>query len=489
MKTAIERGSLATAFGLFFHYLCHYVFGIPLYTEIIGEWIMARTPNTYSVLLLETMGAWAKPFALTGGLFVLGLAMTILALAVRTKNERWSGLINSSVFVVVMVVFTFTFGYEATASSGFLFVDGLIRVWGPITFWAPACGALHELAPHVEKFSPSRRRLLSAVMSSTTLAVAVEGYLRDARLAARAAKPFDLWKFIPPLDNFHPLARKAITAVGIHYTMSKNSVDPTIDPATWRLRFKIHSYEFLSLSYLQLLQVKRQQRYVTLRCISNTLKSDLMGTAEWSGFPLRQIIDGTTLPPNTIEVAFIGIDGHGDSLPIEYALSDEVFLAIGMNGQSLTRAHGFPIRLLCPRYYGFKNVKWISEIRFLSRPYYGTWPKMGYTKEAKTNIASYIDKATPTEVVGVSFAGSRGIKAVQVRLLDSNGTPGEWQDATLENPLSPYCWTRWKIAIAAPNSTHAEARAQDSTGAWQATEETNLFPSGVAGPTVRKISV
>jgi DMSO/TMAO reductase YedYZ molybdopterin-dependent catalytic subunit len=487
MKTAIERGSLATAIGLVVHYLCSYLFGIPLYTEVIGEWIMARTPNTYSVLLLETMGAWAKPFALTGGLFALGFAMTILALVARTGRDQWSVLINLVLLMGLKTAYGIIFEYRIPSDP--LSMIDLKYNLGPYSFWAPAYVALFYAAPRVETFSPSRRRLLSAVMSSTTLAVAVEGYLRDARLAARAAKPFDLWKFIPPRDNFHHLARKAITAVGIHYTMSKNSVDPTIDPATWRLKFTVDGKEILSLSYLQLLQAKRQQRYVTLRCISNTLKSDLMGTAEWSGFPLRQIIDGSNLPPTIKEVAFIGVDGHGDSLPLDYALSDEVFLALGMNGQSLTRAHGFPIRMLCPRYYGFKNVKWIGEIAFVSEPYYGTWPKMGYTKEAKTNIASYIDKATPTEVVGVSFAGSRGIKTVQVRLLDSNGTPGEWQDATLENPLSPYCWTRWKIAIAAPNSTHAEARAQDSTGAWQATEETKLFPSGVAGPTVRKISV
>ena len=460
MKTAIERGSLATALGLLVHYLCYYLFAVPLFTEVIGEWIMARTPNTYSVLLLETMGAWAKPFALTGGLFALGFGMTIVALSWR--------------YIAIVPV-----------AAAYYFLFGLASP----TFWLPALAALLLAAPRVEKFSPGRRRLLSAVMSSTTLAVAVEGYLRDARLAARAAKPFDLWKFTPPVDQFHKLARKAVTAIGQHYTMSKNSIDPLIDPATWRLKFTVDGKEILSLSYLQLLQAKRQQRYVTLRCISNTIKSDLMGTAEWSGFPLRQIIDGSTLPPTIKEVAFIGIDGHGDSLPLDYALSDEVFLALGMNGQSLTRAHGFPIRMLCPRYYGFKNVKWIGEIAFVSQPYYGTWPKMGYTKEAKTNIASYIDKATPTEVVGVSFAGSRGIQAVQVRLLSKDGPLGDWKNATLENPLSPYTWTRWQIALSASEAIQVEARAQDSTGAWQATEETKLFPSGVAGPTVRKITV
>jgi hypothetical protein len=34
-----------------------------------------------------------------------------------------------------------------------------------------------------------------------------------------------------------------------------------------------------------------------------------------------------------------------------------------------------------------------------------------------------------------------------------------------------------------------EARAQDGNGAWQLDVETPLFPSGVGGPTVRKLSI
>lgn len=143
MKTPIERGSLATALGLLVHYLCHYLFAVPLFTEIIGEWIMARTPNTYSVLLLETMGPWAKPFALTGGLFALGFAMTIVALSWR--------------YIAILPV-----------AAAYYLLFGLASP----TFWLPALAALWFAAPRVETFSPSRRRLLSAVMSSTTIAVA-----------------------------------------------------------------------------------------------------------------------------------------------------------------------------------------------------------------------------------------------------------------------------------------------------------------------------
>ena len=39
-----------------------------------------------------------------------------------------------------------------------------------------------------------------------------------------------------------------------------------------------------------------------------------------------------------------------------------LLLALRMNGTTLDRTHGFPTRLIAPRYYGFKTVKWISEI-------------------------------------------------------------------------------------------------------------------------------
>jgi hypothetical protein len=129
----------------------------------------------------------------------------------------------------------------------------------------------------------------------------------------------------------------------------------------------------------------------------------------------------------------------------------------------------------------------MGEIAFVSQPYYGTWPKMGYTKEPVIKIASFIDKARREgEVIrmaGVSFAGSRGIRAVEVRVAG-----GKWRPAVMENPLSPYTWTRWTAELPAGAAVEVEARAQDGTGAWQLETETPLFPSGVGGPSTRKVS-
>ena len=84
---------------------------------------------------------------------------------------------------------------------------------------------------------------------------------------------------------------------------------------------------------------------------------------------------------------------------------------------------------------------------------------------------------------GVSFAGVRGIQAVRLR-----AGQGEWNDALLEKPLSPYTWTRWQGAVPDLGVNEVEARALDGTGRWQEAEEGPLFPTGVTGPTIRRIS-
>jgi DMSO/TMAO reductase YedYZ molybdopterin-dependent catalytic subunit len=452
--------------SLIVHYACFYGFGISLWPERIGEWIMARTPNAYSVLLLECLGAWAKPFAVTGGLAALGFAVTISAVFRRV-----------SVLAVCAVLYHVVFEYPFAM--------------GTLTFWMPAAAmlAFYPRMRFEEKpFSRPRRYAMHALMGGATSAVALESRLREESFANRAVQPVPLWAFEPPLEQFgQGLVRRQVTPVGEFYTMSKNAADPMLHPSTWSLSVFASGDLRNRLSYSEILQLPRQQRYVTLRCVSNTLKSDLMGTAEWSGIRLEQLIPRSAVPPDAVEVAFIGADGHGDSLSIEYAYSGEVMLALGMNGSTLNRAHGFPLRLLCPRYYGFKNVKWLTEIRFVNQPYFGTWPRMGYTKEPIVKIATYIDKAirdgSSVRTGGVSFAGSRGIQAVEVQLAG-----GEWHRAELEKPLSPYTWTRWTARFPYIGGKDiVEARAQDGAGAWQLDKETPLFPDGVGGPSSRKL--
>lgn len=434
---ALRYSSVAAFVFTALNYALYYWKGVPLITEIVAEWIMARTPNYYAVVLLDRLGDWAKPFAATGGL----------------------------------------------AATGFVF----------FVLWYAALALLKQSRPAPP--SPRRRELLARtvpfVMLAGTAGVAVESWARDRAYARKAVDPVPLWPFHHPeeREQFAPgLVRKAVTSVDQFYGMSKNTVDPVLDPTAWRLKVTLDGRPWKQYSYPQLLALRRIQRYTTMRCVSNTLTSNLMGTAEWSGIFLRQLVDPAEVPSHIVEVAFIGVDGHDDSLPAMYAFSDDLLLALGMNGETLNRVHGFPFRLIAPKYYGFKSVKWMGEIRLCSQPYFGTWPKMGYTKEPVVHTMSYIDRVRRNEggalAGGVAFAGMRGVQRVEVR-----AGSAAWTEAQLEAPLSPYTWTRWKANLVIPEGARViEARALDGTGAWQATAESPLFPDGVKGPTIKRLT-
>lgn len=474
--------STAALVGLIPHYLFHYLAGTPIWTDQVAEWIMARTPSRYSVMILDSLGGWAKPWASTGGLALLGLSLLLARLAGRLVAPNWRGAVTAVLGSVFALFLAWNTGY----SSWF----------GSIAFWLPAL----SIAAFVPRAAPERpifrerraflsnagRLTVPLVMSSGVLAVAAESYFRDEALSRRARQPIDLFPFQPLLDRQgfgKGLVRSGVTPTPEFYGMSKNAVDPAIDPEAWRLILSVNGRPIRFFRYGELLAMQKQLRYVTLRCISNTLKSDLMGTAEWVGVHLSDLVNRRSLPQNIKEVAFIGVDGHDDSLNIDYAFGEDSFIALGMNGKTLSRTHGFPVRLLAPNYYGCRNVKWIREIRFVTRPYYGTWQRLGYSKEPLIHTCSHIDHQRRDgrylQFGGVSFAGTRGIRQVRVR-----ADRGPWQPVRLEPAISNYTWTRWIGQLAVAPGTTIEANAQDGTGAWQELAESGPFPGGVAGPTI-----
>ncbi len=469
MRHRIQNASLAALLGIVLHFAAGYALGYPLLTDVLAEWIMARTPSHWALPLMDVMGDWAKPFAATGGLAILGAGLFL-----AHSIGRYAPLL-------ALPIAAYALGYTNIA--------------GLATFFTPAI--LYLARPESPKQVTGRRQLITSLaMTTGTAAVALEAYLREQTLAARATPARPLFPMQIPDSHQrwgNGLVRKPVTPIREFYVMSKNTVDPAPDPAQYRLRIQIDNRTIREFSYAQLLNLPRQERYVSLRCVSNSLKSNLMGTGYWTGLTLDQLVRRQEVPASIVEMAVVGLDGHGDSYQLDYAFSGEPLFALGLNGDTLTRNHGFPIRLLSPKYYGFKSIKWIDKIHFVSTPYIGTWPLLGYTKEPVIHPGAYIDKiranSTSIESGGIAYSGHGEVTQVQTRLLDTNKQPvTEWQPATLETPLSPQTFTRWIQTTPANNAAkHLEARIQDSTGQWQSPQEKPLFPDGVSGPTIKAI--
>ena len=66
------------------------------------------------------------------------------------------------------------------------------------------------------------------------------------------------------------------------------------------------------------------------------------------------------------------------SLPLDKALHPDTLLAYEMNGEALTPAHGYPLRLIVPGWYGMASVKWLVNIEARDRPFDGFFQNRRY---------------------------------------------------------------------------------------------------------------
>ena len=66
------------------------------------------------------------------------------------------------------------------------------------------------------------------------------------------------------------------------------------------------------------------------------------------------------------------------SLPVADATGPDALLAYVLNGVALPPQHGFPLRLIVPGWYGMTNVKWLTTIAAVDRPFAGYQQSVSY---------------------------------------------------------------------------------------------------------------
>jgi len=71
-----------------------------------------------------------------------------------------------------------------------------------------------------------------------------------------------------------------------------------------------------------------------------------------------------------------------DYLTHAQAALPDVLLAYEMDGKSLSRGHGAPLRLVIPEMYGYKGVKWLTRNELVPKLAPGFWEQNGYDIDA-----------------------------------------------------------------------------------------------------------
>ncbi|MCE9606691.1 MAG: molybdopterin-dependent oxidoreductase, partial [Planctomycetia bacterium] len=254
-----------------------------------------------------------------------------------------------------------------------------------------------------------------------------------------------------------------------------------------------------------------------------------VANVRFGGVPLRQVIE--ILKLNVDDRAhFITAEGSDGppkpdaadfehSLPLGDAL-DRTILALTLNGEPLPAAHGGPVRLVTPGYYGTMHVKWLNRIRFEASetanhhqvrryrtPLAPIKPgakfeydlgnsEPNWRMRTKSIILSPSDETkieksagadNKINVVGVAF-NDGGCRIDRVEL----STDGEvWRRVEIVVPDSPYAWYRWHTAVDLKPSEHTlRCRAIDALGRTQPLDGAiHWNPAGYAWNGVHTIRV
>lgn len=129
---------------------------------------------------------------------------------------------------------------------------------------------------------------------------------------------------------------------------------------TWRLKITGKVKKPMALSYRQVLELPAIERKVLLIC-----PGFFTNHGRWKGISVTQLLKLAQPESGITHVTFRGPPGRYEKterFPITAINADKVFLAYQVNGQTLPRKHGFPLRLVAEDHYGSQWVKYVHEV-------------------------------------------------------------------------------------------------------------------------------
>jgi DMSO/TMAO reductase YedYZ molybdopterin-dependent catalytic subunit len=538
--TLFIAGLVAGAIAISVSLIQRIFFGGIFIPELASQTLFSLTPGEVESQAVETLGPIAKYSAFIGALIVNLIIYGVLGIflpGIREKiRSRHSFLINAAISsvisYVVMLIISVTLlaiadiGIKSASVQPMIIYVILPHIAFGFTlayFYRnikrPSTIGLKEVTTAAPSPSPSisasipevdqKKRLLlkAGVASAAVIPFLYIGLnnLLFPREATQSSLPLESQlKLKSPPAGFDdprltPLLASEITPTDLFYRVDINPVPPTVDVNSWKLLMKGLVSRPLTITYEELKAMPSVQQIATLECVSNKIGNDFIGTAIWNGIRLKDLLAKAQVKPNAKYIVFRCADGYDVGIPLERGFQDGSILAYGMNGETLTAKHGYPVRAITPGLYGMMNPKWITEIELVGEIYEGYWQKKGWANNAQYNTHSFIvipDNAPVRKnfrnlgsikivvgekipIAGVAFAGDRGISKVEV----SADGGSSWSEARIKEPLSPFTWVLWATELNVTNRNNYKivVRATDNTGKIQTAEVRNPFPNGATG--------
>jgi DMSO/TMAO reductase YedYZ molybdopterin-dependent catalytic subunit len=277
---------------------------------------------------------------------------------------------------------------------------------------------------------------------------------------------------------------------------------PTIEVNKWRLRIDGSGVNRpLELTYDDLLAMPAVSVLRYVECAGNgrsffeaahgkkaqgtQWKLGAVGVAEWTGVPLRELLERAGVKKTARDVMPEGLDDLKVRRPmsLDKALEEDTLVVYAMNGQPLPPDHGYPARVLTPGWIGIANIKWVGRIQVSEEALFSQWntdtyvmigPDYKPSAPAKGPILSLQSVKSALELPwgGAITSGRRLLRG---RAWSPNGKIDRveysfdqgksWQRARLREPNVSRAWVRWDAEWDARPGQHLiRVRATDETG-------------------------
>jgi DMSO/TMAO reductase YedYZ molybdopterin-dependent catalytic subunit len=123
------------------------------------------------------------------------------------------------------------------------------------------------------------------------------------------------------------------------------------------------------------------KKVVTLNCVEGWSVNIL-----WEGVLVKDILNASKPLPDGTNVIFHAYDGYTTSMPLQYIVDNNIMLAYKMNDVVLPQERGFPFELVAEQKWGYKWIKWVTEVELSSdENYQGFWEQRGYSNSGDLN--------------------------------------------------------------------------------------------------------
>ncbi len=309
--------------------------------------------------------------------------------------------------------------------------------------------------------------------------------MANYRGASRMAQDLrELTSWLTPTEDFFSIG---------HYGT------PEVDASAYRLQVTGLVERPITLTLDELKARPKVEPTTVFECSGNSrgLVHGMVGNATWAGAALIPLLAEVRPTADSREVYFWGADtgteeirgqeyeqNFARSMSLEHVNELGPILAYEMNGEPLPVAHGFPVRLIVPGWYGIAQVKWLERIelgvdrlmtRFMAKDYVTLMGREenGRTEWLETSVThqrvkSVIARVTRAEdqftIFGAAWSDGTPLDRVEVRVDD-----GAWRAATMDRPDDPHTWTFFTFETEGltPGEHTLVSRATDVDGRTQ----------------------